>query len=130
MSTEQEFLHGKYRQRTTGKLGRPRTRHQVLAAETSPAISGLLAGFGLHSVLALTISAPLSSRSKCRHSTSAEFSRSSTLLPEREVRDCSTLSLPHSLRYSKVMAESSRDSKMGGGALCNWHHEPVGRWNK
>jgi hypothetical protein len=39
-------------------------------------------------------------------------------VPETAVKDCSTLSLPHSLLYSKVIAESSWLSKIGNGALC------------
>lgn len=82
--------------------------HHALSAENSPRNPSLFSSLGLHPVLARTISGPDSSRSKCWHSTSLDSSASyPVLLPAIFVRDCRTLSLPHSLLYSSIIAESS-----------------------
>lgn len=91
----------------------------MLSVGTWFSISKLFAGLGLHSVLPLTISAPSSSRSKCLHSTCPLWARLPTLASDTAVRDWSTLSLPHSLLYSKVIEISSWLSKIDCGALCN-----------
>jgi hypothetical protein len=72
--------------------------------------------FGSHRVLALRISYPSSSWSMWSTSTpssSVEWLEPFLLTADR---DCTTLSLPHSFRYSKVMEEILWLSKTDGGA--------------
>lgn len=101
------------------------TLHYAFSSGSRPKLPILSTYLGLHLVLPLTISPPPSKRSKCWHSTKPGFAESPASLSTTEVRDCSTLSLMHSLLYSKVIPASSCVSKIGNGALCNKRNDPL-----
>lgn len=110
-------------------LSRRRRRRGVGASSNSSSSSswsqaavspGERGGLGLHAVLPRTISAPSARRRRWWHSTPASGGAASAQRALTPVRDCSTLSLPHSRRYSRVNSQSSWSSRIGIGTLCKW----------